>query len=170
MTTVRTLDAKAAQKLVEQLIAVPVNDSGEYAGAMARWLRDALLVAIPRAETSELAVLAAMSGAASGDGAAVRGGSRGRGRPYRLDLGRLGAPAAAAACARSRKARRSTSAIELASPRARSASEKLSLDDAQGIVDALDVARRRHPAPRRPERRRHDAAWRLGAAERCPRR
>ena len=32
MTTVRTLDAKAAQKLVEQLIAVPVNDGGEYCG------------------------------------------------------------------------------------------------------------------------------------------
>ena len=33
MTAVRTIDVKAAQKLVEQIIAVPVNDSGEYAGA-----------------------------------------------------------------------------------------------------------------------------------------
>jgi hypothetical protein len=40
MTAVRTLNAKAAQKLLEQLVALPLNESGEYAGTMARWLHD----------------------------------------------------------------------------------------------------------------------------------
>ena len=86
MTAVRTLNAKAAQKLVEQLVALPLNESGEYAGTMARWLHDVLLPAIPRAPTSELAVLAALSGPPSGDGTVARRVSW-EGQTYRLDLG-----------------------------------------------------------------------------------
>jgi len=86
MTIVRTLDAKAAQKLVEQIVALPLNDNGEYAGAMARWLRDVLVPAIPRAPTDELAVIAAMSGPPSGDGPVARRVTW-EGQTYRLDLG-----------------------------------------------------------------------------------
>jgi hypothetical protein len=86
MTAVRTLDAPRAQKLVEQLVAVPLNGNGEYAGAMARWLRDVLIPAIPRAPTDELAVIAAMSGPPSGDGPVARRVSW-EGQTYRLDLG-----------------------------------------------------------------------------------
>ena len=137
MTTVRTLDAKAAQKLVEQLIAVPVNDSGEYAGGIARWLRDALLVAIPRAETSELAVLSAMSGAATGEGAAVRRVTW-EGQPYRLDLG--GSERQRLQRVREKQEGAALDVgIELVAAARALGSEKLSLDDAQGIVDRLTV-------------------------------
>ena len=150
MTTVRTLDAKAAQKLVEQLAAVPLTETGEYAGAMARWLRDTLLVAIPRAETSELAVLAAMSGPAAGDGIARR--VTWEGQPYRLDLG-------ASERQRLQRVREKQEGpaldvgIELAAAARTLASEKTSLDDAQTIVERLAAI-----AADIPRRVGHDAA------------
>ena len=144
MAVVRTLDARAAQKQVEQLIAVPVHETGEYGGALARWLRDSLLAAIPRAETSELAVLAAMSGAASGDGAARR--VTWEGQTYRLDLG-------ASERQRLQRVREKQEGavldvgIELGVAARALANDKLSLDDAQTIVERLaalaaDIPRR----------------------------
>jgi hypothetical protein len=137
MTAVRTIDVKTAQKLVEQLIAVPLNESGEYAGALARWLRESLLVTIPRAETSELAVLAAMSGAASGDGNAARRVTW-EGQSYRLDLG-------ASERQRLQRVREKQEGavldvgIELGVAARALGNQKMSLDEAQTIVERLAV-------------------------------
>ena len=86
MAMVTTLDAPRAQALVEQLVALPLTENGRYAGAVARWLRDDVAGAIKPADTTELAVLAAMSGPPSGDGPIARSVTW-EGQPYRLDLG-----------------------------------------------------------------------------------
>ena len=147
---------------------MPVNDSGEYAGAMARWLRDVLVPAIPRAATDELAVIAAMSGPPSGDGAVARRVTW-EGQTYRLDLG-------AAERQRLQKVREKQEsasldvAIELGVAGRALAADTIALDDAQDAGDALDGARRRHPAARRARRRGHDAAGRVAARPTPPRR
>jgi hypothetical protein len=71
-TMVTTLNVEKAQALLEKLTALPLTEDGRYAGAIARWLRSDLGGAIKSAETSELAVLAAMSGPPSGDGPTPR--------------------------------------------------------------------------------------------------
>ena len=86
MAMVTTLDARKAQALVEQLVALPLTEDGRYAGAVAHWLRGNVAGAIKAADTAELAVLAAMSGPPSGDGPIARAVTW-EGQPYRLDLG-----------------------------------------------------------------------------------
>jgi hypothetical protein len=83
---VTTFDAARTKALVEQLVALPLTEDGRYAGAIARWLRAEVAAAAPGAETTELAVLAAMSGPPSGDGPIARPVTW-EGQPYRLDLG-----------------------------------------------------------------------------------
>jgi len=83
---VTTLDAAKTQALVEQLVALPMTEDGRYAGAVARWLRTEVTGAVKSAATTELAVLAAMSGPPSGDGPVARPVTW-EGQPYRLDLG-----------------------------------------------------------------------------------
>jgi len=135
MTAVRTLGAKAAQKLVEQLVAVPLNDNGAFLGTMARWFHDVLLPAIPRAPTSELAVLGAMSGPPSGDGGVARR-VQWEGQTYRLDLG-------ASERQRLQKVREKQegapldAAIELGVAARALAVDTIALDDAQAIVERL---------------------------------
>jgi len=82
---VTTLDTAKAQALLERLVALPLTD-GRYAGAVARWLRSDFSAEVKNAETTELAVLAAMSGPPSGDGPNARPVSW-EGQSYRLDLG-----------------------------------------------------------------------------------
>jgi hypothetical protein len=84
--TVTTFDAARTQALIEQLVALPLTEDNRYAGAIARWLRADVAGAIPGAATTELAVLAAMSGPPSGDGPIARPVTW-EGQPYRLDLG-----------------------------------------------------------------------------------
>ena len=145
MTAVRTLGAKAAQKLVEQLVALPLNDNGAYLGTMARWLHDVLLPAIPRGATSELAVLAAISGPPSGDAGVARRLSW-EGQTYRLDLG-------ASERQRLEKVREKQegapldAAIELGVAARALAVDTIALDEAQTIVERLtalaaDIPRR----------------------------
>ena len=86
MALVRTLDAAKAQALVEQLIALPIGDDGRYAGAVARWLRGDLTKVIARGNTTELAVLAAMSGPPSGESAIAKPVIW-EGQSYTVDLG-----------------------------------------------------------------------------------
>jgi hypothetical protein len=151
MTAVRTLDAPVAQKLVEKLVAVPVSANGEYAGAVARWLRDVLVPAIPRAATNELAVIAAMSGPPSGDGPVARRVTW-EGQTYRLDLG-------AAERQRLQKVREKQEsatldvAIELGVAGRALASDAIGLDDAEEIAARLTAL-----AADIPRRVGHDAA------------
>jgi hypothetical protein len=85
MTTVGTLDAPAAERLLVRLTAMPLTDDGRWAGAIARWLIDDLRPALPAAPDMERAILAALAGPpASGAGAAWR--VTWEGQPYRLDL------------------------------------------------------------------------------------
>ena len=83
---VTTFDAARTQALIEQLVALPLTEDGRYAGAIARWLRAEVAGAVTGAATTELAVLAAMSGPPSGDGPVARPVTW-EGQPYRLDLG-----------------------------------------------------------------------------------
>ena len=86
MAAVTTIDARKAQALIAQIVALPLREDGRYAGAVARWLRVDLAGAIKKADTAEAAVLAAMSGPPSGDGPVARAVTW-EGQPYRLDLG-----------------------------------------------------------------------------------
>jgi hypothetical protein len=83
---VTTLDAATTQTLIERLLALPLTEDGRYAGAVARWLRSDVAGAVKGAETTELAVLAAMSGPPSGEGPIARPVIW-EGQAYRLDLG-----------------------------------------------------------------------------------
>ena len=142
---VRTVDTPLAQKLIEQLVAVPLTGGGEYAGGVARWLGLSVLPAMPRAPTRELAVLAAMSGAPSGDGP-VAPRITWEGQPYLLDLG-------AAERRRLQQVREKQEgapldvAIELADAAHMLAAEKATLDDAHLVAEQLaalvpDIPRR----------------------------
>ena len=86
MARVHTLTVSRAQALVEQLVALPIGDDGRYAGAVARWLRGDVRAAIPPGDNAELAVLAAMSGPPSGEGAVARAVIW-EGQSYTVDLG-----------------------------------------------------------------------------------
>lgn len=66
MTAVGTLDLVDAERQVASLIAVPLDDDGRYAGAVARWIRQELGAALPPADTLEASLVAALSGAREG--------------------------------------------------------------------------------------------------------
>lgn len=85
MRAVRGIDVARAQALVQQLVALPIGDDGRYGGAVAGWLRDEIARGGAGGATMEAAVLAAMSGAASGERAAST--VVWEGKPYRVDLG-----------------------------------------------------------------------------------
>ena len=80
--------------LLEQLVALPLTDDGRYAGAVARWLRSDVVSTVPGADTTELAVLSAMSGPPSGEGPIARPVTW-EGQSYRVGPGRCRAAAAA---------------------------------------------------------------------------
>jgi hypothetical protein len=140
MARARTLTAARAQTLVEHLVALPIDD-GRYApGAVAAWLRDDLIAALPAGDDLESMVIAAMSGPPSGDG-----GTAARvtweGQPYRLDLG-------AAERRRLQRVREKQQtppidiAIDVAAAGAALVSQKLTLDQVQSTTVRL----RRHAA------------------------
>jgi hypothetical protein len=85
MTASRTLDLPTAQRLLERLAALPLNDDGRYMGAVAAWLRDDVLAAVPAAATREAAVVAALAGPPAPQKAAPR--VTWEGQRYKLDLG-----------------------------------------------------------------------------------
>jgi hypothetical protein len=141
MRAVRAIDAARAQALVEQLVALPIGDDGRYSGAVARWIRDEIAGAGKGAAaggTMEAAVLAAMSGAPSGEGGAARTVTW-EGRPYRLDLG-------AAERRRLTQVRERQEGVpldvplELAADARLLASEKATADDLQAMVTRLTAA------------------------------
>jgi hypothetical protein len=140
MARARALTAARAQTLVEHLVALPIED-GRYApGAMATWLRDDLITALPAGDDLESTVIAAMSGPPSGEG-----GPAARviweGQPYRLDLG-------AAERQRLRRVRDKQQtppidiALDVATAGVALASQKLTLDEVQSTTVRL----RRHAA------------------------
>ena len=149
MATVRTIDAAKAQALVSRLAAIPVADQGRYAGAVAAWLRTDLAAAVRPADTLEAAVLAAMSGLASGDPAHT---TRivWEGEPYRLDLG-------TAELRRLQRVREKQEGValdvpvQLAAASRTLAAEKLAADDIAPVL-----ARLARLAEDVPQRSRHD--------------
>jgi hypothetical protein len=132
---VTTFDAARAQALIEQLVALPLTDDGRYAGAVARWLRSDLLATVKGAETSELAVLSAMSGPPSGEGSIARPVTW-EGQSYRVDLG-------AAERQRLRIVRQKQegatldAALDLAAAGRALTTEKIAPADVEGIVAKL---------------------------------
>ena len=135
---VTTLDAAKTRTLIEQLVALPLAEDGRYAGAVARWLRGELAAAFKPAETTELAVLAAMSGPPSGDGPSARAITW-EGQPYRLDLG-------AAERQRLRIVREKQegapldAALDMAAAARALASDKIAVADVEAIVEKLTAA------------------------------
>jgi hypothetical protein len=132
---VGTLTPANTQLLIEQLVALPLGDDGRYAGAVARWMRGDLTAAIKSAETSELAILAAMSGPPSGEGPIARAVTW-EGQAYRLDLG-------AAERQRLRIVRQKQegapldAALDLAAAARSLAAEKIAIADVEAILDKL---------------------------------
>src|SRR3954468_3721910 len=132
---VGTLTPAKTQTLVEQLVALPLGDDGRYAGAVARWMRGELTAAIKSAETSERAVLAAMSGPPSGEGPIARAVTW-EGQPYRLDLG-------AAERQRLRLVRDKQegatldAALDLAAAARSIGTDKIAIADVEAIVEKL---------------------------------
>ena len=134
---VKTLRRERAHALIDQLIALPVTDDGRFGGGVARWLRTELAGAVPKGDTIEGALLAAMSGAASGEGTARR--LSWEGQPYRLDLG----GAERKRLQRVRERQEGTPfdvAVEIASASRAVASDKLAADDLEAIVARLTAA------------------------------
>ncbi|MCU1383254.1 MAG: hypothetical protein JWL71_1951 [Acidobacteria bacterium] len=135
IASVGTLTPARTQPLIEQLVALPLTDDGRYMGAIARWLRGDLAAAIAGAETSELAVLAAMSGPPSGDGPIARTVTW-EGQSYRLDLG--AAERRRLAIVRDKQAGAPLdAALDLAAAARSLASDKLAIADVEAILDKL---------------------------------
>jgi hypothetical protein len=84
MLGVRTLDVAAAERLIDRLIATPVNDANGYAGGIARWLRAEVHPLLPAASNIESSMIAALSGP-TGDAARLQRVTW-EGERYRLDL------------------------------------------------------------------------------------
>ncbi len=148
MANVRTIDAATAQRFVERLVAVPIND-GHYGGGVAAWLRDVVAAAIPRADTVETAVLAAMSGPPSGD-AATTTRLTWEGQAYRLDLG-------AAERRRLQRVREKQESVPLDVPlEIAAAGRKLTMDTLAVEDIQMIAARLTGIAPAVPQRLRHD--------------
>ena len=84
---VHMLDVAGAQALIERLVAVPIADDGRYSGGIALWMRHDLATSIHASGDLESAVIAAMSGPASGEPVSAPPVVVWEGQPYRLDLG-----------------------------------------------------------------------------------
>jgi hypothetical protein len=65
VTEVGTIDAPAAERLLQDLLAVNVNDDGRYDGGIAAWMTGKLRPALPAAASSDEALLAAAAGVRS---------------------------------------------------------------------------------------------------------
>ncbi len=140
MARARTLTAARAQTLIEHLVVLPTDDGRYGSGALAAWLRDDVIAALPAGDDLESTVIAAMSGPASGEG-----GKAARvtweGQQYRLDLG-------AAERQRLQRVREKQQtppldvALDVAAAGAALAGQKLSLDE----IESVTVRLRRHAA------------------------
>ncbi len=84
MRAVRTIDVPAAEKLIQQVVSLPLSEDGRYLGAIANWLRETLKM-LPAAENLDWTLRAALSGPAAGVSGATR--LTWEGQRYRLDLG-----------------------------------------------------------------------------------
>lgn len=82
MTVVGTLDRRRAESLVASLVSVPLNERGEHAWALARWLDVNLRAVLPSADSLEAALVSAMAGPSAGDGAPL---IQWEGQNYRFD-------------------------------------------------------------------------------------
>jgi hypothetical protein len=83
MQSVHTLDPATAERLVDALLTVPLNASGQYLGGVIRWLHEQLRQAIAPGETLDAAIEAAVSGPDNGASAAR---IQWEGKRYRVDL------------------------------------------------------------------------------------
>jgi hypothetical protein len=140
MTRARTLTAARAQTLIEHLVVLPIEDGRYGPGALAGWLRNDVIAALPAGDDLESTVIAAMAGPASGEGGAAARVTW-EGQRYRLDLG-------AAERQRLQRVREKQQtppldvALDVAAAGAALASQKLSLDEIQSTTVRL----RRHAA------------------------
>jgi hypothetical protein len=125
---VGTIDVPRAQALISDLTAIPLNEDGWYAGAVARWIQRTLRAALPPATTAEAAILGALAGRPDAAAPVISW----EGQQYRLDL-------AAAELRRLRRVREKQggATVDLASA-LDAAAEMLARDaDVQGTIGAL---------------------------------
>ncbi|HZW76372.1 MAG TPA: hypothetical protein VFF43_22655, partial [Caldimonas sp.] len=83
---VRAIDSATAESLVAKLVVAPPSDEGRYGGAIAAWMRESFLRAVPRAPDADGAIIAALAGGPSGDSTRAAMVTW-EGQQYRLDLG-----------------------------------------------------------------------------------
>jgi hypothetical protein len=83
MRAVGTLDGAAAERLVDRLLAVPINPSSQYLGGILRWFDEDLRSALGPAESLDGAIEAAVAGRDEGDAAPK---IEWEGKLYRVDL------------------------------------------------------------------------------------
>jgi hypothetical protein len=84
MRAVGTLDAAAAERMVERIVASPFTDDTRYAGALAHWFQTDLRPLLPAARDAEGAVLAGLSGPSEDSTPLPR--VTWEGQQYRLDF------------------------------------------------------------------------------------
>jgi hypothetical protein len=84
MAAVGTLDTPTVDRLIGQLVALPLTDGAGYAGGVARWLREELHPLMPKARDIDGAIVAGLSGRAGGRDRAPR--VVWEGQRYVLDL------------------------------------------------------------------------------------
>ena len=154
MALVTTIHTARAQALIAQLAALPLTEDGRYAGAVGRWLRSDLAAPFKPAATTELTILAAMSGPPSGDGPIARAVTW-EGQPYHLDLG-------AAERQRLQVVREKQegapldAALDLAEAARSLSTGKIAIGDVEGILEKLTALA--GDLPRRIGRDNEDAA------------
>ena len=61
-----TFDLATTERVVHALFAVPADEHGRFAGALARWLSEDLLPRLPRADDAETRIIVGMAGRSAG--------------------------------------------------------------------------------------------------------
>jgi hypothetical protein len=159
MMIVRTLDVATGDRLIQRLAALPASDASGYAGGVARWLRDEVHPVLPPARDLEAALVAALSGPASG---ATDRRVSWEGQLYRLDL-------AAAEQNRLRRVRTRQDApaidlpLQLAEAARVLASGKATIDDLEDVASQCEAL-----AADLPNRSREDEADNVPAGVAVP--
>jgi hypothetical protein len=168
MASVRTLEPAAAESLVASLASVPIGNDGRYAGALAKWMQQALRPALPAGADFERDLLAGLAGRSHPDGAVVVSWES---HSYRLDM-------AAAESRRLRRIREKQGGLSIDMALAESTDEALadvlmawtyavSIADANSPVLLTANVTKRHDFGGGPAERgaRHRTAWAMPRQE-----
>jgi hypothetical protein len=148
MTAVHSVDTVTAQRLLERLASLPLNEYGRYAGAIAAWLRDEVLPAVPAGPTAEATLVAALAGPPSAQTAPLR--ISWEGQRYRLDIG-AGERRRLQAVREKQASLPIDVALDVAAIGRALAADAVTVEQMQAALDALVALASRVPERGRPE-------------------